>query len=250
MSSNDDTIFLFIVQKNEPKDLKKNLKKVLGFTPKNISLYETAFIHKSASFVNKDNQVINNERLEFLGDAILDAVISDFLFKNFPAENEGFLTKTRAKIVNTKMLAKVASEFNLKRFLQMQTDNEFNNENLCADTFEALIGAIYMDKGYKLVREFINKKVIGNVVDVEKLISTESNHKSNLIEWAQKKGYVVRFATFEHKEDQKMFVAKIMVNDNEVAEGYGKTKKEAEQMSALKAIKKINPEYNNEQKND
>lgn len=236
------------MNKKEKNRFKKNLKRILGFPPRNISLYEKAFIHKSATYINHKNETINNERLEFLGDAILDSAISEYLFKKYPTQNEGFLTKTRAKIVNTKKLAEISGIFKLNRFLEIKTENSLNKEHLYADTLEALIGAIYLDRGYQKVKKFVVQKILIQIIDLEKLIITETNHKSNLIEWCQKKGHAIVFDTLEHENDHKLFVAKVLINEKEIAEGYGQNKKTAEQMAALKAIKQINPRYNDGKK--
>lgn len=233
---------------DDEKVFRKSLKKILGIRPSNISLYQTAFIHKSATYHNHNEEVINNERLEYLGDAILDAIISEYLYKKYPNEHEGFLTKTRSKIVNTNNLASISHEFKLSRFLQTHTEHELNQKHLCADTFEALIGAIFLDKGFRRTKRFVINKIINDLIDLETLVYTETNHKSSLIEWSQKKNRQVIFDTKEHKDEQNIFVAKVLINKKEVAEGYGKTKKEAEQMSALIAMKKINPSYNNVKK--
>ncbi len=244
--SRGDTFFCMKNNKKENKIYKNKLKKILGFKPKNIFLYKNAFIHKSATYTNHENQTVNNERLEFLGDAVLDSVVSDYLYKKYPNEDEGFLTKTRSKIVNTKSLASFSGNFNLKYYLETQNDNKFSSEHVFADAFEALIGAIYLDKGYKKVKKFVEQKVIDDILNLEELIKIETNHKSRLIEWSQKKGKIIKFITTEHDDNLKLFVAKILLNDKEIAEGYGKTKKEAEQMAAHKAMKKINPQYNSD----
>ena len=241
---------LFFYVNNIDNNFKKKLRKLLGFRPSDLSLYKTAFVHKSATYNDHKGKTINNERLEFLGDAILDAIVSDFLYKKYPNEDEGFLTKTRAKIVNTKKLASIACEFQLQRFIQTHTEHELNKDHLCADAFEALIGTIYLDKGYRKTKNFILKKVIKDIIDLKSLVYYETNHKSSLIEWSQKKNKTIIFDTIEIKDDQNIFVAKVLLEKKEIAEGYGKTKKDAEQMSALQAMKKINPTYNNEKNND
>ncbi len=245
--SKNDTIF-FVVNKKEKKILRNNLKQIIGFRPKNIFLYETAFIHKSASIKIAKKTFLNNQRLEFLGDTILNSIVSDYLYKKFPAEKEGFLTKTRSKIVNTKKLAEISMVFNLRQFLVIKTNNELNNNSLCADTLEALIGAIYLDVGYTKTKKFIEKKIINKIVDVDELIKTETNHKSNLIELCQKKHRKIRFNTFEQDPETNFFVSKVFIDDKETAEGYGLNKKNAEQMAALKALNLIKPDYNNGKK--
>jgi len=237
------------VDKKEIKKLKKGLKKTLGFKPKNVCYYQKAFIHKSVIFFNKENQQINNERLEFLGDSILDSIISEYLFNKFKNQNEGFLTKTRSKVVNSKKLAEIAKILKILQFIKTQNSSDNLTENICADTFEALIGAIFLDKGFKFTKKFIIKKILTEIIDLNSIIETETNHKSNLIEWAQKEYYSVFFETKEFNLDDKLFVSKLIINKEEFSEGYGKNKKEAEQMAAYKALTKINPNYNNGKKN-
>ena len=232
------------------KNFKKRIRKLTGFKPSNLSLYRNAFVHRSATYNNHKGEIINNERLEFLGDAILDAIISEYLYKKYPNEHEGFLTKTRSKIVNTKKLASISHEFQLFRFLQTHTEHKLNKEHLCADTFEAFIGAIYLDKGYRRTKKFVINRIVKEIIDLNSLIQIETNHKSSLIEWSQKKNKIIIFETTEHKDELNIFVAKVLLDKKEIAEGYGKTKKEAEQMSALLAMKKINPAYNNGNENN
>lgn len=236
------------MKNNREKEISKNLKKILGFKPRNIELYQTAFIHKSATFINHEGQTINNERLEFLGDAILDAVISDHLYKKYPNFDEGKLTQTRSKLVNTRQLSVYNKLLGINTFLEVHTTNTLNKKHLYADSFEAFIGAIFLDKGFKKTYTFILKNVFGNT-DLEELINTEINHKSRLLELSQKNNFNIEFITLTNEEDGQNFISKIFLDQNQIAFGYGNTKKEAEQNAAHEAMIELNPNYNNGKKN-
>ncbi len=233
--------------KEERKTI-SDLKKIIGFKPKHLSFYKIAFIHKSATFVNHEGDIINNERLEFLGDAILDAVVGDYLYQNFPDFDEGKLTQTRSKLVNTNQLSFFNKKIGINKFLETHTQNNLNEKHLYADALEAFIGAIYLDKGYKKTYSFIENKLL-NITDITEIINTETNHKSRLIELSQKKNFKIYFDTKMDNKSKNIFVAKILKDDKEISQGFGKTKKDAEQNAALNAMAKINPNYNNGKKN-
>lgn len=231
----------------EEKKTKSKLKKILGLRPKNLKLYQISFIHKSATYINHKGDTINNERLEFLGDSILDAIISDYLFRKYPKFDEGKLTQTRSKLVNTKQLSFYNKLIGVNDFLETHTKSELNKKHLYADALEALIGAIYLDRGYKKTYSFIKNKII-NPTNLEDLINTETNHKSRLIEKSQKGNFTVDFLTELFDEEKNIFVAKILINNSETSKGFGKTKKDAEQEASYNAMKILNPNYNNGEK--
>lgn len=233
----------------EERKIISTLKKILGFRPKKLDLYKKSFIHKSATYITHKGDIINNERLEFLGDAILDAVISDYLYKNYSNFDEGKLTQTRSKMVNTKQLSIYNQQIGINNFLETHTQNQLNKKHLYADALEAFIGAIYLDKGYKKTYNFIKSNIIEKT-DLVTLINTETNHKSRLLERSQKKNFEVEFETKIHDEEKNIFVAKIFINNKEISKGYAKTKKDAEQEASYLAMKKINPDYNNVKKNN
>jgi len=216
---------------------------ILGFLPGKQFLYEIAFIHKSASTTLKDGQVINNERLEYLGDAILDAVISDYLYTRFPDKDEGFLTQLRAKLVKRKMLNKLAENLGIATLLVSRTNADQSKINLLGNAFEALIGAIYLDKGYTRTKKYVIKKVLNKYVDLEKLSMKESDFKSRIIEWAQKHKKEISFSTREgilEGSREIQYSAELIMEGREMGSGIGHSKKEAEQKAAEQALHKIN----------
>lgn len=229
-------LVLFPFTKN--RKLVKKLVPILGFTPSRIRLYEIAFIHKSASIIMPTGEVINNERLEFLGDAILDAIIADYLFRRFPDKNEGFLTKMRSKMVKRKHLNLLAYRIGINQLIVSQAIIANTSRHLYGNAFEALLGAIYLDKGYNRTYHFI-ERIIEKYVDIERLKESDSDYKSKLIEWAQKKKIEV---IFDSKEDynqlnkQPHFTSRIFISDKELGHGMGKSKKESEQKAAKMTI--------------
>lgn len=223
------------------RKLVRKLSPILGFIPTRIKLYEMAFIHKSASIVMQNGDVINNERLEYLGDAILDAVVADYLFKNFPDKNEGFLTKMRSKMVKRKHLNLLAYRIGLNQLVVSHTNPVNISRHLYGNAFEALIGAIYLDKGFKKSCQFV-ERIIERFVDIEKLKLSESDYKSKLIEWAQKNKVEVIFDSHEELTGTNkvpQFVSYIKMLNEELGRGVGNSKKDAEQKAAKSALENI-----------
>ncbi|MBI9059555.1 MAG: ribonuclease III [Labilibaculum sp.] len=213
----------------------------LGFKPNKPDLYELAFIHKSAT-IQKDGYGLNNERLEYLGDAILGAVIADILYKYFPNKDEGFLTQIRSKIVSRESLNKLAVKIELNKQV-VSNVNLNNNKHIYGDAFEALIGAIYLDQGYDATREFIEDKVFKTYIDLEEVVTVETNFKSKLIEWAQKNKKDVFFDTHEGGVDKvlrlPLFTSDVEVEEVKMGSGKGTSKKEAQQKAAQEALMRI-----------
>ena len=223
------------------RKLVKKLIPILGFTPSRIRLYEIAFIHKSASILMPDGEVINNERLEFLGDAILDAIIADYLFRKFPDRNEGFLTKMRSKMVKRKHLNLLAYRMGINQLIVSHAIIENTSRHLYGNAFEALVGSIYLDKGYNRSYQFI-ERIIDKYVDIEKLKDSDNDYKSKLIEWAQKKKIEVFFDSEEDYNQQKkqpQFTSHIIISEKEMGRGMGKSKKESEQKAAKMALERL-----------
>lgn len=232
--------FLFIPFSRN-RELVRKLSPILGFLPTRIKLYEMAFIHKSASVVMQNGDMINNERLEYLGDAILDAVVADYLFKKFPDKNEGFLTKMRSKMVKRKHLNLLAYRIGLNQLVISQTNPVNLSKHLYGNAFEALIGAIYLDKGFKKSCHFV-ERIIDRFVDIEKLKLSESDYKSKLIEWAQKNKVEVIFDSHEELTGVNkipQFVSYIKMLNEELGRGVGNSKKDAEQKAAKSALENI-----------
>lgn len=218
------------------------LKNLLGFYPQNLKLYDLAFIHKSASIIDSQGNYINNERLEFLGDAILGSVIADFLYNRFPQEDEGFLTKTRSKLVNRSFLTNLTYEMGLNVFIDSNTTKNIDKSHIYGDALEALIGAIYLDKDYQTAKFFITKRILSQFVNLNEIEQHDSNFKSQLIEWSQKYKKDLEFDTteeFNEKSKQPKFIAVVKVDTKEIGHGTGTSKKEAQQNAARQALQKI-----------
>ena len=218
----------------------KTLKSILGFYPKNPFLYDQAFRHKSVVSEDNDSEIqLSNERLEFLGDAILDAVVADYFFQKFPFENEGFLTQVRSKLVSRNFLNQLAVDIGLDTFIEMAGDIK-PSKSINGDAFEALIGAIYLDKGYKNCHKFIVDKVIKDYVDVEELLNTEVNFKSRLIEYCQSNQlrYVFNTDALE-VENTRYFKCDLVINDVLMSTGEGHSKKSAEQEASKNFIEEL-----------
>lgn len=216
----------------------KTLKAILGFYPVNFALYEQAFTHKSITS-ESDNGRQSNERLEFLGDAVLGAIIAEYFFQKFPLEDEGFLTKIRSKLVSRKFLNQLSVDLGLDSFLE--TSIHLNRSvSIYGDAFEALIGAIYLDKGYLHAKKFLIDKVIRDYVDIDQLIATETNFKSKLIEFTQYKKTSYQFDTSAvETEDNTYFKCELKVGGQSVSRGEGNSKKAAEQEAAKRFFESL-----------
>lgn len=218
------------------------LKDLLGFYPQNLKLYDLAFVHKSASTVDSQGNFVNNERLEYLGDAILGAIIADFLYNRFPQEDEGFLTKTRSKLVNRAFLTQLTHDMGLHIFIDSNTTKNIDKSHIYGDALEALIGAIYLDRDYRAAKFFVTKKILSQFVDLHEIEQEDSNFKSQLIEWSQKNKRELEFETIEEsneKTKQPTFKATIKIDNKEVGKGVGTSKKEAHQNAAKKTLGKL-----------
>ncbi|MFV0269956.1 MAG: ribonuclease III [Draconibacterium sp.] len=218
------------------------LKDLLGFYPRNLKLYDLAFIHKSASTVDSQGNFVNNERLEYLGDAILGAIIADFLYNRFPQEDEGFLTKTRSKLVNRAFLTQLTHDMGLHVFIDSNTTKKIDKSHIYGDALEALIGAIYLDRDYHSAKFFVTKKILSQFVNLNEIEQEDSNFKSQLIEWSQKNKREVEFETSEETDEklkQPKFHAVIKIDNAEVGRGSGTSKKEAHQNAARETLKKL-----------
>jgi len=219
----------------------RRLVRILGFRPGNLALYQLALIHKSASGKFSKNHDVHNERLEFLGDAILDSVIAEQLYRHFPEEDEGFLTQMRSKIVKRDTLKKISIKMGISDLLIVRMTKD-NHKALHGDALEALIGAIYLDKGYKKTRKFILRKIIKQHINLTELSELEVDFKSRIIEWGQKYRKDINFTCHEQmngNEHSPVFISHLLVFDDIVGMGIGKSKKEAEQNAAKQAIQII-----------
>ncbi|MCU0435051.1 MAG: ribonuclease III [Bacteroidia bacterium] len=209
---------------------------MLGFYPRNLSLFRKAFTHSSVANQARDRneQKESYERLEFLGDAVLSAVIADYLFKKFPYRDEGFLTKLRSRIVSRQQLGKLAVKFGLDKFIEAESGLTGRSNSINGDVFEALIGAIYLDRGYVFTARFIHEKIIRHHLDIDEIESTDTDFKSKLIEWCQKNKKELRFNLVEENGSgqQRMFVIEITIDGKVHGRSQHQSKKRAEQEAA------------------
>jgi ribonuclease III len=223
------------------KQFFRQLKSILGFKPKDYKLYQLALIHKSASGRFSNNHELNNERLEFLGDAILDTIVAEHLFHQFPEKDEGFLTQMRSKIVNRDTLRRISLKMGVANMVIAQISRD-DHKSLYGDALEALIGAVYLDQGYKKTRKFILKRIINYHLNLQELCDTEVDFKSRIIEWGQKNKKDINFTCQEQmngSDKSPVFVSHLFILDEIMGMGMGKSKKEAEQNAARQAINLI-----------
>jgi ribonuclease-3 len=231
-------IRLFKLKNKEPY---LSLYNMLGFYPDNIELYEQAFIHRSISSAQEGKRE-NNERLEFLGDAVLDAVIADIVFKHFPNKKEGFLTNTRSKIVQRESLNHIALKLGIDRKVTSMPYATTHHKYMYGNALEALIGAIYLDQGYKCCCKFVKERIVDKHISLDKLASREVNFKSRLLEWSQKTKLQIGFdliETFTDKDGHPVFQTSVSLEGTPLGVGIGNTKKESQQLAAKNVIKKI-----------
>lgn len=208
---------------------------LFGFTPYNIELYKLALVHKSASVVLEDGTHVNNERLEYLGDAVIEAVTSDYLYIEFPAESEGFLTQIRSRIVSRSSLNSIAQAMGLHSWIVAGANGAVMQKDVDGDTFEALMGAVYLDQGYDFVNRLLINEIYAEYLDLDRLLMSETDFKSRLIEWAQKEHHKIEFVTeldSTSKANRPIFHSTVVIGGVKVGHGVGESKKIAEQRAA------------------
>ncbi|MDN0071603.1 ribonuclease III [Bacteroides caecigallinarum] len=231
MENITDRIRLFFRKEKEPYF---RFYKILGFYPHNIEIYKQALLHKSSS-VKTQGRLVNNERLEFLGDAILDAVVADIVYKKFEGKREGFLTNTRSKIVQRETLNNIAINIGLDKLIKYSSKQSSHNSYMSGNAFEALVGAIYLDRGYKACMKFMEKRIIGQYINLDKISRKEVNFKSKLIEWSQKNKFEIEFRLIGQSLDESqnpIFETQILVENISGGTGKGYSKKESQQEAA------------------
>jgi len=221
------------------KQLLLQLEHLLGFTPRRIAYYRLALMHRSKPEDISDS----NERLEFLGDAILGAMVAEYLFKKYPYQPEGYLTELRSRIVRRETMNNVALRMGLNKMVQYnQNDRGLSRSHIFGNALEALIGAVYLDQGFIKTRKFILNQIIRAYIDLDMMESTDTNFKNQLLSWAQRNNKVLTFDTLDEKLEgtRKLFTVGIMLDGELVASGTGYNKKEAGQVAAKNALEQLN----------
>jgi ribonuclease-3 len=225
----------FVRSKGEEASFRRQLKNVLGFRPTNMSLYKTALTHRSV----RDSADENNERLEYLGDAILSGIVADFLFKRYPYKEEGFLTEMRSKMVNRNQLNELAIKMGLKKITYFNKfDNSLKMSQIFGNTLEAIVGAVYLDKGFKKTKEWVIRQMILPHLFMDDLELLEINHKNKLYGWANKNGKNLEFETLDERIEsgRRLFTVGAVVDGALIAEGKAFNKKDASQIAAQLAL--------------
>ena len=229
----------FFGNKNaDVKSFKKSIVNILGIKPDNIVIYKAALSHRSV----KESPEENNERLEYLGDAILSAVVADYLFKRYPYKGEGFLTEMRSKMVNRQQLNDIAVKMGIKKIeLFNKLDNALKNSHIFGNTLEAIVGAVYIDKGYKKTQAWILKQIIIPHMFVDDLELIDINLKNKLIGWASKNNKILTFDLHEERLEgtRRIFIIKTVLDGEILSEGKGFNKKDASQIAAIAAVEKL-----------
>lgn len=229
----------YIFSGSKQKEFLRQLCNVLGFAPGRISLYNAALSHRSI----KEKATENNERLEYLGDAILGSIIADYLFMKYPFKGEGFLTEMRSKMVNRQILNDIAVKMGLKKITSYnRNDGSLKSSQIFGNALEALVGAIYIDHGYPKTKQWVIKKIITPYVFMEDLESVDINKKNKLYSWANRTGRLLEFETLEERMEngRRLFTVGAVVDGEVVAEGRAFNKKDASQIAAQLAVEKLN----------
>ena len=229
----------------QEKELFSSLYDIIGFYPHNISYYKIALTHKSSGQRNEKGKPLNNERLEFLGDAILDAVVGHIVYEHFAGKREGFLTNTRSKLVSRETLGKLASEMGLTELIQSNASQRSHNSYMAGNAFEALVGAIYLDQGYDAVMLFMRKRILAQMVNIDKVAYKEVNFKSKLLEWTQKNRVRMEFRCLKQGVDEKgspIFGFQAIIEGVEGGKGQGYSKKEAQQECSKETLQRLRRE--------
>lgn len=211
---------------------------ILGFKPKNLDLYKRAFLHRSLNQKDNNGNPMNYERLEFLGDSMLGTIISRHLYNEVPGGDEGYLTKMRSKIVSRKHLNELGKDLGLLKFVQSRIPRDHFGDNIYGNVFEALIGAIYLDRGYKYCEKFIQSRVVDPYVDIEQLEGKVISYKSLVIEWCQKQKKEFHYEIYEDtgNDPVKHFAVKLWIEGRIMAKARATSKKKAEEKASKRAF--------------
>ena len=230
------------------KELYFSIQRIVGFYPHRIDYFKQALMHKSIGKRNAKGRPVNNERLEFLGDAILDAVVGDIVYRHFEGKREGFLTNTRSKIVQRETLNRLAREMGVNELIVSSGHSSSHNSYVGGNAFEALIGAIYLDRGYDACMHFMEKRVLNELINIDKVAYKEVNFKSKLLEWSQKNRVKLEFKLLEQKSDEKgspVFTYQVVIEGVEGESGTGYSKKESQQQASKLTLQRLrkNPQF-------
>jgi len=227
------------------KELYTALHDLTGVWPRKIEHYKLALMHKSMRSRNEKGKPLNNERLEFLGDAMLDAVVGEIVYRHFEGKREGFLTNARSKLVQRETLGRLAEEMGLNQLIQHQDQKRSHNSYMGGNAFEALVGAIYLDHGYDAVKTFFEQRILGNYIDLDRMAYKEVNFKSKLIEWSQKNKVKLEFRMKKQgmdKQGSPTFAYQVFLEGVAGEEGRGFSKKESQQLAAKTTLQRLKKE--------
>lgn len=226
------------------RQLYRSFYNILGFYPRNIELYKQALTHRSVNHKNSEGKKYNNERLEYLGDAILGAVVGDILYRHFPGKKEGFLTNVRSRVVQRETLGRLADDMGLTELIQSNLMGKTHNSYMAGNAFEALIGAVYLDRGYEFCVKFVNERILGKYINLEKIASKESNFKSRFLELCQKYRFEATFELLKETREEEtlspLFLSRVTIYGIECGRGSGYSKKESHQIAAKEALARLN----------
>ncbi|MEM8966482.1 MAG: ribonuclease III [Bacteroidota bacterium] len=238
---------LFIPDTKDRK-VSRRVHQMVGRPPANLGLYRLAFKHVSVAKRNRYGLKESNERLEYLGDAVLSTVVAEYLFKKFPFRDEGFLTEIRARIVNRESLNSVARKIGVDQLVEYDSSHRGGyraHKSINGNTLEALVGAVYLDHGFSFCRRFVLHRILIPHFDLTDIVKNNTNFKSMIIEWAQKNNHQIRFEIVDTRgtSHQREFIAQLFLNEKPICQGSGYSKKKAEQRASEKAIQELEPEF-------
>lgn len=227
---------------SKDKELRAALYEIFGFYPHRIQFYKLALMHKSVTRRNEKGKPLNNERLEFLGDAILDAIVGDIVYRHFEGKREGFLTSTRSKIVQRDTLNRLATEMGITQLIKFGKHTPSHNSYMGGNAFEALVGAMYLDRGYEACMRFMEKRILSQLINIDKVAYKEINFKSKLIEWCQKNKVKLDFKLLEQSREGKnspIFKYQVLIEGLEGGVGEGYSKKESQQLASKITLQQL-----------
>ena len=245
MLNNSNLIDKIRLPFRKEKELFSAIYEITGFYPRNIEFFKLALMHRSVSKRNAKGRPLNNERLEFLGDAILDAVVGDIVYRHFDGKREGFLTNTRSKLVQRETLGRLAQEMGLIQLIKSSDHSTSHNSYMGGNAFEALVGAIYLDRGYQACMKFMKKRILKQLINIDKVAYKEVNFKSKLLEWTQKNRVRMEYRQVSQSKDNSgspVFECVVIIEGIEGCKGKGYSKKESQQMASKDTLQRLRRE--------